>query len=345
MIQAVCIPAQEKEPLPVSVALPTTISAAANFAFTLEPLLPGLCKNLDESGPDFFWLRNATAFTAHLPLYAVNPATAAVFTGIEAASTGLLWLSVYPLRGNWYLAGPATLLQSQVGGMYANYEVYKQSRIAAGDEYTDGWNYYSYADLVKAQFSWDTIKRPIVWIPAALSLTAGIVTIPSDNAIWNTGEAYLGNWRTGSIVGGLLIAAANIANYSMVGIGEETFYRGVLYEELSSAVGVSWAKVIDAAVLFPLIHVPQYILSGNSLSQILIMCGFISASTVVFDFAYDIGGLPLSSTVHMWLDFFYYTAMGFQVFGAPLGANTGNNQTSAAELRITPRTFSLRIAW
>ena len=47
----------------------------------------------------------------------------------------------------------------------------------------------------------------------------------------------------------------------------------------------------------------------------------------------------------MRLDFFYYSIMGMQIFGAPLGGNTGNNQTSVSEIRLAPMTLSFNLSF
>lgn len=309
----------------------TWAALGMNMAFTSEPLLQMPGAPLEGKDGLYLSVRSLTGAAVHLPLYAYDIRTGFAFSAIELASVGLLWASIYPMDNNWFIGGPATLLHSQIGGMYGNYEIYRREQAAArglADPVGPGWE-----DMLRSQFSLQTLEQPWVWIPAALGFAVSALTVPAENAVWNTGEAWLGPWRTGALPGALLITATNLANYSMVGIGEEAFYRGVIYEELVRAVGPGWAKVLDAGLIFPLIHVPQYVASGNSLPSILMMCGLISTSGLVFDFAYDAGGLELSAAAHMWMDFFYYTAMALQVFGAPLGSNKSNNQTSLAEVR------------
>jgi len=321
----------------------TGTALGLNMAFTLEPLLQLSGAPLADQDDTFIALRSLTGAAVHLPLYAYDVQAGLAFTAIQAASAGLLWASVYPMDHNWFVGGPATLLQSQIGGMYANYEIYRHEQAAA--RHLAEPVGVSWLDMLQAQFSWDVMQQPWVWVPAALGLGISLATVPSDQAIWRTGNAYLGSWQMKPLFGTVLLSAVNLINYSMVGIGEEALYRGVIYEELSRRVGLTWAKILDAGLIFPLVHVPQYVSNGNSLESILMMYGFIATAGLVFDFAYDAGGLELSSAAHMWMDFFYYTAMGLQVFGAPLGDNKSNNQADLATIRLTPTGLQFSIAW
>ena len=98
------------------------------------------------------------------------------------------------------------------------------------------------------------------------------------------------------------VVLANWVKYTATAIGEEALYRGVVYEELRTSVGQTWAKVADS-LIFPAIHIPTDIARGKSLANMGIQFGIRMASTLLFDFAYDRGGLPLSTAIHTWFNF------------------------------------------
>jgi len=55
-------------------------------------------------------------------------------------------------------------------------------------------------------------------------------------------------------------------------------------------------------IIFPAIHVPQEIVLGKSSEDIIEQFVFRSVATLLFDHAYDKGGLPLSTALHLWFN-------------------------------------------
>lgn len=103
-------------------------------------------------------------------------------------------------------------------------------------------------------------------------------------------------------VGGFFeVLATDLLAMSLLAAGEEALYRGVIYEEIKTRSGSAAAMLTDAA-LFPLIHVPGDVYSGFGLGTVAFQFLWRAGMTLVFDRAYDLGGLPLSAAVHMWSD-------------------------------------------
>jgi len=82
-------------------------------------------------------------------------------------------------------------------------------------------------------------------------------------------------------------------------IGEEAFYRGLVYERTLRAHGRPAARLLDAA-LFPLVHLPTDMQRGFKPPTVAFNVAWRSAMTPAFDATYDRGGLPLSVALHYW---------------------------------------------
>ncbi len=112
-----------------------------------------------------------------------------------------------------------------------------------------------------------------------------------------------------------MVTANNALHYLATGIGEEVLYRGVVYEELKTTFGSRRAKLYDF-FLFPAIHIPMDLAAGKS---DLIVGNFINRgiATVLFDYAYDRGGLPLAVSLHTWFNFINFTTNWMRDGGVP----------------------------
>lgn len=147
--------------------------------------------------------------------------------------------------------------------------------------------------------------HPLVWGSTAGFFALGLVSGGDGVPLWDSehveilGEVY--PRRTGIP----LFLAGESANMLATGIGEESLYRGIVYQGLSDEIGAGWAKVIDA-LFFPLLHLPQEISMiesgemgwGDAARNFAIRSGI----TLLLDTAYDRGGLELSTAVHTWVN-------------------------------------------
>jgi hypothetical protein len=79
--------------------------------------------------------------------------------------------------------------------------------------------------------------------------------------VYQSGRAYLGTWETTPVVGGLAAFGFGAADMLSVSIGDESHYRGIVYEEMKRAVGAAPARMADM-IIFPLIHLPSDLGSG-----------------------------------------------------------------------------------
>ena len=160
--------------------------------------------------------------------------------------------------------------------------------------------------LASAPFSTDNIFSPLVWVPSIVGpavLVGFYLVFEPDlgTPVYKSGRSHVGTAHVSPALGGLSAAAFGTVDMLAVSIGEESYYRGILYEEARRALGIWPARATDM-ILFPSIHLPTDILSGLRTETIVFNFAWRSAMTLVFDAAYDAGGLPLSVAAHFWSD-------------------------------------------
>ena len=256
------------------------------------------------------WAIYPSQLLAHLPLYGLNLPKALLYTGIELAlpAAGI---------GSMFAAGENDLLRQGAAlflGAYQNvaqfsvYEVYKEFRLRVPpeDPYARAFEPASFGQVLAGQFDIRNLRRPIVWVPTLVgtALLAGYRLLEegdTSSAVWSTGSGYVGETRVDPSLGSLYVLGRSIVAMSLVGIGEEALFRGVIYEEIKTRSTVRTARIVDM-LLFPLVHVPADVYADYSAATIVFQFFWRSGMTLVFDTAYDQGGLPLSAAVHMWSD-------------------------------------------
>ncbi len=254
----------------------------------------------------------------HIPLYFFDIPKGLIFSGIEVSSF------IFILLNNTYLqSNTLNELLSQafykIGAMYPTYEIYKESRSRVLDPfYPEDWETYSFGELSYAAFVPDNFLKPIVWIPPLVIGGFYALIMPRENALWRTNRGYIDNIAMYPVAGMAVKTLINVVNYSMVAVGEEALYRGVIYEELKLNFGPLPAKIIDF-VFFPLVHVPQELVAGVPIFNIGFNFVLRGIATILLDNAYDIGGLPLSTALHFWYDFAIATVEYLFKGGAPSG--------------------------
>ena len=256
------------------------------------------------------WVIYPSQLIAHLPLYGLNVPKALLYTGIElalpAAGIGLMFAG----GENYFVKQSSALFLGAYQNMtqFSVYEVYKEFRlrIPPEDPYGQGFEASSFGQVLAGEFRLQNLSRPIVWIPTlvAPALLSGYRLLAErdvSSAVWRTGSGYLGETRVDPSVGLLYVLGRSVVSMSLVGIGEEALFRGVIYEEIKTRATPRTAKIVDM-LLFPLVHLPADISAGYSPGTIVFQYFWRSGMTLVFDTAYDQGGLPLSAAVHMWSD-------------------------------------------
>jgi hypothetical protein len=252
----------------------------------------------------------------HVPVYFFDIPKGLIFTGIEAGSFILILLNNTYLQSST-LNELLTQVFHKIGGMYSTYEIYKETRSLTTDSfYPIDWQTYSFGELSYASFVPDNFLKPIVWIPPLAIGGLYALIMPRENAIWRTNRAYIDDIATYPAIGIAVKTLINVVNYSMVAIGEEALYRGVIYEELELNFGKLPAKIIDA-IFFPLVHVPQELVAGVPLFNVGFNFVLRGIATILLDIAYDMGGLPLSTALHFWYDFAIATVEYLYKGGAP----------------------------
>lgn len=213
---------------------------------------------------------------------------------------------------------------------WTQYEGYAAARSRCESGLYPDFKAVSFKDAVTAPFTWDVLKRPEVAYPI-LGLAAGYTLIEllsgTDNAIWNTGTAYIGDKEVVPALGIAYTALVSIASYTATGIGEEALFRGIGYEEMKQTMGRLPATLIDSAG-FAAVHVPQELLAGMNTSTVLSNFLLRAASSVISECIYETGGLTSSIAVHAWTDII--VDMMVYLF------TSGNPQTEATTANIAP---------
>ncbi len=186
--------------------------------------------------------------------------------------------------------------------MYFTYDTYTDMRGRSGSPDYSNIQKHGFFDLAAAPFDLSTYKDWYVWgylgsiaLYSAISLCA----MDQSNAVWTTGQAYIGSNRLPAFWGAALVLLLQVPNFIMTGIGEEALYRGVYYEELSYRMGEWPAKIIDG-LYFSLSHFPQKIdsIMAMSAGDILFSLAITSLHAFWYQYIYEWGGLRAAVTAH-----------------------------------------------
>lgn len=274
----------------VSAAFPLT-GSALQFVPVLAP----------QTASTIPWISNPLLIGSPIPLYWIDPSRA---LGYTAAGLGLSGAGVALMFAPDSLPVAAPLSSTLLNG-YAHlmeYSVYDTYALAA-----DLDTRYRLRDLVAAPLTWSNIREPIVWIPSVIGPAALVgfylVVEPGlGTPVYTSGRSFIGNAQVGVALGGVSAASFAFVDMLSTAIGEEVYYRGVVYEETTRALGRWRARVLDM-FLFPALHLPSDLQAGFKTETILFNFCWRSAMTLVLDSAYDRGGLPLSVATHFWGDF------------------------------------------
>lgn len=268
------------------------------------------------------YIGSSTLMLGGIPSVMADPQSG--FSAMGIAATGFasaFFIETFedPLLDQ-YVAWPILNI-AQKTQMWSYYNGYQQARINSIDRtYAQSMDTYSFLDLARAPWDMDNLRRPSVWIPllaaTGIYTTVSLLSTGGEQAVWSTGEAYLGDHQVPFFAGLLLNLGLSFLNNTFTAIGEESVFRGIGYEEFSHSLGSGPAMFLDS-LFFPAMHIPYEIQSGDSSGQILSNAGFRIAFTISFDWAYDDGGLPASVASHFWSNVLFNTIAYLLTAGVP----------------------------
>ncbi len=285
----------------------------------------GFIDSVDFENMEVPWWLSATAVPMHLPMYQIDKGLGRRYSIAEA---GFL-ASYYATKSSPTFAELPYNLYLKTA-WYSTYDVYKIARSKAKPGiYTDEWRGYGVKELSLAPFQLKNILRPVFYIPVGLILWSQVNSIiESDSSIFKTRKAYIDGKKVpmGLAVPGMTSLYA--INFLATAIGEEALYRGVIYEELKVSYGARWAKLIDF-FLFPAIHVPMDMAAGRDSEEIFGRFIERGIATLLFDYAYDKGGLPLSVSLHTWFNFINFTTRWMAEGGKPESSSEENGSAAS----------------
>lgn len=275
----------------------------------------------------------------HVPLYFINPKQALWFSGAHALIIG----GERALYGNDDYFRQYLSMANMHVGMHSVYAIYREARLKAGpdvysdewrkdslgqrlsrmfpddtmfNETCDHWEPNSFTDLFFAPVSKVNISDPFIWIMGISGILKTLIQTDKTDAIWNTGETYVGPYRMPGYVSIPLMAALYYLESSMVAMAEESVFRGFVYEEIGSRYGAIAGNVVDA-VSFAAIHIPGEIAYDVAPGNIALNFVQRSALTLYLDVMYDRGGLERSVAAHAMIDFSILFAKWLCKGGAP----------------------------
>jgi membrane protease YdiL (CAAX protease family) len=154
-----------------------------------------------------------------------------------------------------------------------------------------------------------------------------MVTSDSSNSVWNTGKTYIGDTEFPFLAGISLMILLQVTNFTMTGIGEESLFRGVYYEELSSRYGEWPAKITDA-LYFTACHFPQNRdnMTAQSWSTNLLNTGLSMLTSFWLQYLYEWYGLRTAVAAHTAIDYISFFGEWLLVGGAENSTGFATNQ-------------------
>jgi len=311
------------------------ISTAINVA-TVTSI--GLIDSADFADVKIPWWFHATIAPQHIPMYQLDTRLGRRYSIAEA---GFL-AAHYATKSSPTVAKTAINLYLNTA-WYSIYNTYNIARSRAKPGvYPDEWRSYGVKELSLAPFQLKNILRPLFLIPVGLITWNQLNQIQeSDSSIFKTKKAYIDGDEMPMGQAIAMMIGNNMLHYLATGIGEEALYRGVIYEELKVSFGSRRAKLIDF-FLFPAIHVPMDIAAGRDADYITEQFVQRGIATLLFDYAYDKGGLPLSVSLHTWFNFINFTTNWMRDGGKP-GLSSPRENAGSASISAPPLMISYTI--
>jgi hypothetical protein len=273
--------------------------------------------------------------SASAPILASSTSDAAwsgaVQGGLIAGTVGLAFARRADPTWKPYYATVGSL--SLHHAFYAAWLSYRDARErASSPAWNDDWRSWSTGELVFAPFSAKNYAHHVTG--AALSVEGALFGIVvAGNALATNGRPISSASSFARDVGLGVVAAWD------AGVTEEAFFRGVLYEELRVSMPKWPARIIDMTV-FTAAHVPGELAADESATLIGFGIFTRALGALLFEIAYDEGGLPASVTLHAVWDtvaFVGSALAGVHPFGgnmfAPLGSSFAGSSTSTSTSR------------
>ncbi len=208
--------------------------------------------------------------------------------------------------------------------MYKSYRSYGLTRLESEEYNNSNFKVYKLGELYKAPFDIEVLKDPIVWggILGEIAFASALDLMFADEtnygtAVWDTNAWYVKEISSTIPYFIMYNGAFNLWNAVTTAVGEESIFRGVLYEELKYHFGVWPARITDI-VAFTGLHIVTDIVREQS-AQFIIMHGIeVALSTLLYDIQYDRGGLPYTVAQHSWFDVFEFCKYSLTSGGVPL---------------------------
>jgi membrane protease YdiL (CAAX protease family) len=255
-------------------------------------------------------LASAALELGNIPLYLTDDESAALYS---AGSAGL-WLSEAVVVREFGTQGDfaSSLYWSRIDHtMYKAYRGYALARLQSDKYDNRDFTLYGMEELYFAPFNPNVMKDPVllgtIAAETVLSFALHSIFDPPDysKAVWNTGEAYIGQEQVGIEYFLFYNGLFSIYDAVTTAVGEEAIFRGVLYEELKYHFGLWPARIIDS-LAFTSMHLITDLIRGHEPSYIILHNLLILTTNIAYDYLYDRGGLQYTVAQHAWYDIFAF---------------------------------------
>jgi membrane protease YdiL (CAAX protease family) len=230
------------------------------------------------------------------PLWSASVPEGALYSALTAASFG-----------GFFLAPKDSVVRDSLGNagiktaLWSNYRTYAAYREKADPT----WQSERFVDLVAAPYDWEDMNTAAVWTVlaagAVASVSFNLLSAEPGEAVWDTGNAYLGDLQVAPVLGVAAAFGIGLINNTLTGATEEAMFRGVQYEVLQNRLGRGSARWIDSLV-FAGIHVPGDIFRGEDFASIALTFAYRTLVTLGLQWAYDSAGLQSAAGLHAWLN-------------------------------------------
>lgn len=246
---------------------------------------------------------------------ALSIAQAGVWGLEQAAGYGL---GTYSIPANLLYWGKVDMT------MYAAYDSYASFRLRSAAWDNAAFRRHGFLELMGAPFGPEfATPQTLLAVGGGIASTLLFQLVnspaPWDASPFATGKTYLGAAETDPLSYALATAGANFLSGCYTGVGEEAVYRGFLHEELKGWIGAEGATAVDTAA-FLAMHLFTDLARGMRWESIATHLAFVAVGNLLFDWAYDSGGLRLAVSAHAWWDIAAFFMNALLNGGAPSAA-------------------------
>jgi membrane protease YdiL (CAAX protease family) len=238
-----------------------------------------------------------------LPLFFYEPQNSFYSAAATSTLLGAEMLSAKRLGLDAHLTGYIQWTRISIAENRA-YQSYALTRLNSDSYDNTDFQKLDTMDLYTAPLDFEVLKDPLVLGYAALNalVTFGYQALVSDGfsqSIWETGQAYLGEDPVD--LGYYVLAnALGFFTYHFSGaVGEESYYRGYLFEEIKYHAGFTVASIVDCSI-FTLQHVLTDIARGQDPLYVVLHGAATALITLAWDHLYSRSGLRATVASHAW---------------------------------------------